>query len=372
VTKILVVTNDFPPRRGGIESFVYSLCEGFGPDELVVYTARMPGSDEIDGAVPYPVIRDRSRMLLPTWRVAQSVQRVARDHGCDTVVFGAAAPLGLLARGLKRNTGVTRAVGLTHGHEVWWAKVPIARHLLRRIGDDVDTLTYVSEFCRREIAKALSPAAASRMQRLSPQVDPSRFRPGLDGAVWRRRLGLADDQPVVLSASRLVRRKGQDTLIKAWPQILRVEPEAALVIVGDGPSRRRLARLVERLGVGESVLFVPSVAWTDMPEVHAMADVFALPCRTRLWGLEPEAFPIVFLEAIASGVPVVVGDSGGAPETVTSSDAGFVANPRDARDIAATVVALLAREERVMPQALPAAAHADTRLRGMVRTGASA
>lgn len=320
MTKILVVTNDFPPRRGGIESFVYSLCEGFGPDELVVYTARMPGSDEIDGAVPYPVIRDRSRMLLPTWRVAQSVQRVARDHGCDTVVFGAAAPLGLLARGLKRHTGVTRAVGLTHGHEVWWSKVPIARQLLRRIGEDVDTLTYVSEFCRREIAKALSPAAASRMQRLSPQVDPSRFRPGLDGAVWRRRLGLADDQPVVLSASRLVRRKGQDTLIKAWPQALTKHPAARLVIVGDGPGRHRLKRLVSRLGVAGSVTFVPSVTWEEMPLVYAMADVFALPCRTRLWGLEPEAYGIVFLEAAACGLPVVVGNSGGASEAARASE----------------------------------------------------
>lgn len=366
MTTTLVVTNDFPPRRGGIESLVYSLCEGFGADELVVYTSRMPGSGEVDSAVPYPVVRDRAGMLLPTWRVARSVQRVAREHGCDAVVFGAAAPLGLLARGLKRHSGVTTAVGLTHGHEVWWAKVPVARQLMRRIGDDVDVLTYVSEFCRREISRALSADAAARMQRLSPQVDRQRFRPGLDGTVWRRRLGLTDDQPVVLSASRLVRRKGQDTLIRAWPRVLDAEPTATLVIVGDGPSRRRLIRLVVRLGVGDSVVFVPSVAWEAMPAVYAAADVFALPCRTRLWGLEPEAFGIVFLEAAACGLPVVVGSSGGAPETIEMCGTGLVVDPRDALGVAAGVEALLLSKERPFSQLL-ACMDADPRLRSIVR-----
>ncbi len=367
MTKTLVVTNDFPPRRGGIESFVCSLCKGFESGELVVYTARMAGSDETDSELPYPVVRDPARMLLPTWRVARAVQRVARHHGCDSVVFGAAAPLGLLARGLKRHTRVRTAIGLTHGHEVWWAKVRPARSLLRRIGDDVDVLTYVSDYCRREIAKALSPAAAARMKRLSPWVDTGRFRPGLDGSVWRRRLGLRDGQPVVLSASRLVRRKGQDMLIKAWPHVLRVDSEAALVVVGDGPSRSRLQRLVTRHGVGESVTFVPSVAWVDMPGVYAMADVFALPCRTRLWGLEPEAFGIVFVEAVACGSPVLVGNSGGAPETVTSSATGLVVDPRDPMQVASGVVTLLAERRRAVSELLPTAAHVDTRLRSLVR-----
>ncbi len=319
MNRTLVVTNDFPPRRGGIESFVFSLCQELPGKELVVYTARMAGSDAVDGGLDFPVIRDRSRTLLPTPRVAGAVQRVARLHGCDHVIFGAAAPLGLLARGLRRHTYVTHIKGLTHGHEVWWAKIPLARSILRRIGDDVDVLTYVSEYCWREISPALSRSAADRMERLSPKVDPNRFHPGIDGSRWRRRLDLTDTQPVVLSASRLVRRKGQDTLIRAWPEVIRQRPDAQLVIVGDGPSRRRLGRLVRENGVGESVRFVPGVPWEQMPEVYAMADVFALPCRTRLWGLEPEAFGIVFLEASACGLPLVVGDSGGAPEAATGA-----------------------------------------------------
>ncbi len=370
--RTLVITNDFPPRRGGIEAFAYSLCGGFDGDELVVYTARMPGSAQIDRAVPYPVIRDRAATLLPTWRVARSVRQVARQHSCDTVVFGAAAPLGLLARGLRREAGVTTVVGLTHGHEVWWAKVPIARSLLRRIGDDVDVLTYVSEYCRREIAVSLSMRASTRMQRLSPEVDRSRFRPGLDRTVWRRRLGLSDDEQVVLSASRLVRRKGQDMLIKAWPQVLSQHPDARLVIVGDGPSRSRLMRLTHLKAVEESVTFLPSVPWEEMPGVYAMADVFALACRTRLWGLEPEAFGIVFLEAAACGLPAVVGNSGGAPETVKASGSGSVVDPRSVSEVAASIADLLSIKDRPKPELLLATADREMRLRDILCAAARA
>jgi phosphatidylinositol alpha-1,6-mannosyltransferase len=339
MTRTLVITNDFPPRRGGIESFVFSLCEEMPPDDLVVYTARMDGSAEVDRTVDYPVVRDRSRVLLPTRRVGSAVQRVARELGCDRVVFGAAAPLGLLSQGLRRS-GVATLVGITHGHEVWWAKVPGARQLLRRIGDDTDALTYVSDYCRREITKSLSPEAARRMERLSPRVDSARFHAGLDGGAVRARLGIPPHRPVVLAASRLVRRKGQDMLIRAWPEVLGRHPDALLLIVGDGPSRRRLARMIRTRRLDDSITMLPGVPWEDMPALYAAADVFALPCRTRLWGLEPEAFGIVFLEAAAVGLPVLAGDSGGAHEALTGAD-GRLVDPRDQRSISEVLVELL-------------------------------
>jgi phosphatidylinositol alpha-1,6-mannosyltransferase len=342
VNKTLVITNDFPPRRGGIETFVFSLCNDMPPDEVVVYTARMEGSEEFDADVDYPVIRDRARILLPTFRVGRGVRRVAREQSCDRVVFGAAAPLGLLASGLRR-AGVQEIVGITHGHEVWWAKVPIARQLLRRIGETTDYLTFVSEFCRLQISPALSRAAAGRMRRLSPAIDRNRFRPGMDRRTLRRRWGLAPERPVVLAASRLVRRKGQDTLIKAWPSVLERHPEAALLIVGDGPSKRRLVRMVRRRGLASSVIIRPSVPWDVMPHIYATADVFALPCRTRLWGLEVEAFGLVFLEASAAGLPVLVGDSGGAVEAAVTLGgfAEFVCDPKDASAVAKAVAGVL-------------------------------
>ena len=348
--KILVVTNDFPPRRGGIESFVYSLCNALPSGDVVVYTAKMDGASDIDRRADYPVVRDPRRLLLPTRRAARAIRDVATEHGCHSVVFGAAAPLGLLAPSLRR-AGIQQMVALTHGHEVWWARSPVARRLLRRIGDEVDVLTYVSDFCRGAISPGLSEQAAARMVRLSPPVDLNRFTPHADGSPWRERWQ-AGHRPVVLAAGRLVARKGHDVLLRAWPLVLATSPSAVLVIIGDGPLRRRLSRRARRRGVAGSVRIVAGVPWTDMPGVYAAADVFALPCRTRLHGLEPEALGMVYLEAAASGLPVVVGSSGGAPETVLDGRTGFVVDPRDAAEVARRISTLLAAPARARAMGL--------------------
>jgi phosphatidylinositol alpha-1,6-mannosyltransferase len=289
-------------------------------------------------------------MLLPTPRVGARVERVLRETGCDRVLFGASAPLGLLA-GRLRTAGAERLVALTHGHEVWWARAPGARQVLHRIGDGCDVLTYVSAWCRDRIAPALSPDAAARMQRLSPGVDPQRFHPGCGGAEVRRRWGIGPDSPVVVCTARMVRRKGQDVLLEAWPRVLDVAPDARLLLVGDGPHRVALERLAAGLGTSrESVVFTGSVPWTEMPAHTDAGDVFAMPCRTRLGGLEPEAFGIVALEAAACGLPVVIGDSGGAPETVLDGETGFVVPPHDVREVADRLGELLT--DRVLARAL--------------------
>src|SRR3954471_1216260 len=203
VGRMLVVTNDFPPHRGGIESFMLALCERMPPDEVVVYTASMPGDAELDARLPFPVHRDRSRMLLPTPSLSRRVRRVLRREGCERVLFGSSVPLGLLAPAL-RHAGATSLVALTHGHEVWWARLPATRAALRRVGDSVDVMTYVSDWCRDRIAPALSLAARSRMRRLSPGVDPKMFRPGCGGVQVRAELGIPRDARVVVCTARLV------------------------------------------------------------------------------------------------------------------------------------------------------------------------
>ena len=339
-----MVTNDFPPRRGGIESFVVSLCERLPQDQVVVYTASMPGDHAVDASLSFPVYRDRSSTLLPTPVVTRRVADAMRRHACDRVVFGASAPLGLLAPALRR-AGAERLVALTHGHEVWWARVPLARRLLRQIGDSVDVMTCVSQWCRTQIGPALSSEASARMRRLSPGVDTGLFFPGCGGAHARTRLGVPDCAPLVVCVARMIRRKGQDVLVRAWPSVLTERPEAQLLLVGDGPAKRVVQRLARRLGVAGSVLFAGSVPWREVPALIDAGDVFAMPCRTRLLGLEPEAFGIVLLEAQACGLPVVAGDSGGAPEAVLDRG-GVVVGPRSPDQVARAVLSALERGRR--------------------------
>ena len=338
----LIVTNDFPPRRGGIESFVRALADRLG--DVVVYTASMPGSEEVDAALPYPVIRDRSGTLLPTPRVRDAVVKALREHGCDRVLIGSSVPLGLLAPAL-REAGAKVVVAITHGHEVWWSRLPGTRQALRKVGDGVDWLTDISDWTRHEIGKALSDAGRARQTRMAPGVDTDHFRPGCGGAQVRESLGLAAETPVVVCAARLVERKGQDMMIETWPRVLREVPDARLVIVGDGPYRPKLEKLAVQRGVSDVVTFTGSVPWEEMPGYMDAADVFAMPSRSRLMGLEPEGLGIVFLEAAACEKPVIVGRSGGAPEATDDGVTGYVVDPTDPAEIARRVVELLTDRE---------------------------
>lgn len=344
VGRTLVVTNDFPTRQGGIEAFVLALCERMPASEVVVYTASMPGDRAFDATLPFPVVRDPAGTLLPTPMVARRTSEVLRSEGCDRVLFGAAAPLGLLADSLRRS-GAERIVALTHGHETWWARVPGARRALRRIGRATDTLTYLGEYTRSIIARALAPEDAARMVRLTPGVDVNTFRPGSGGEIVRKRLGIAPERPVVVCVARLTERKGQDVLIRSWPHVVRQVPDALLLIVGDGPHRSALERLVDAEGMRSHVMFAGAVPWSEIPPYFDAGDVFAMPCRTRLGGLEPEALGIVFLEAQASGLPVVVGDSGGAPDAVQHGKTGYVVDPYNPVAAAAKITRLLTDRE---------------------------
>ncbi len=261
---------------------------------------------------PFPVIRDPSRIMLPTPSITKRSVAIARDMGCDSVWFGAAAPLGLMASALKSRAGVRRTVATTHGHEVWWAKTPGTRQLLHRIGETNDVLTYLGEFTRSQIAKALSPAAAARMVQLTPGVDTDAFNPSVDGTPVREMYGLGD-RPVIVCVSRFVERKGQDMLIRALPLVQRSVPDAALLLVGDGPMRKKLVRLASELGVAKDVIFTGSVPWAELPPYFAAGDVFCMPTRTRKAGFEVEGLGIVYLEASATGLPVVSGTSVGRP-----------------------------------------------------------
>ncbi|MET8895533.1 glycosyltransferase family 4 protein [Streptomyces albogriseolus] len=348
--KTLIVTNDFPPRPGGIQAFLHNMALRLDPERVVVYASTWKRTREgveataaFDAEQPFTVVRDRTTMLLPTPAATRRAVGLLREHGCTSVWFGAAAPLGLMAPALRR-AGAERIVATTHGHEAGWAQLPAARQLLRRIGESTDTITYLGEYTRSRIARALTPEAAARMVQLPPGVDEKTFHPGSGGDEVRARLGLTH-RPVVVCVSRLVPRKGQDTLIRAMPAVLAAEPDAVLLIVGGGPYEKALRRLAADTGVAGSVRFTGAVPWSELPAHYGAGDVFAMPCRTRRGGLDVEGLGIVYLEASATGLPVVAGDSGGAPDAVLDGETGWVVPGTSPSRTADRITTLLADPE---------------------------
>ena len=343
---VLFVTNDFGPRAGGIETFIIGLIQRRPFGQTIVYTSFQENSAQFDADwlanYGVRVIRDRSKILLPTPRVALQLRGIIKKEGITTAAFGAAAPLGLLSASMKR-AGVLRTVALTHGHEVWWAKVFPFNLLLRRIGSTVDVLTYLGEFTRKAISKALSARAQSAMVKIAPGIDVEHFIP-TDASPLRESLGLADKK-VIVSVGRLVHRKGQDHLIEAMPEILKNVPRAHLLLVGEGPYREHLQNLVHQLKLESSVTFIGRIQYQDLPMYICVGDIFAMPSRSRLMGLEVEGLGIVYLEASSCGLPVLAGDSGGAPDAVIQNETGLVVSGTDNKQIASAAVALLTNLE---------------------------
>lgn len=337
--KTLLVTNDFPPTVGGIQSylrdFAAELVRRVGPESLVVFasTQDVAAARKWDASVPYTVVRWPHRVMLPTPSTAREMQRLIRAHGIDTVWFGAAAPLALMGSAAKR-ADATTVIASTHGHEVGWTKVPIGRHALRGIGRSADIVTYISDYTLQRLRPAFG--NGPRFVALPSGVDTAFFRPATvaQRTATRERLGVGD-APLVVCSSRLVARKGQDVLIRALPEVRRQAAGARLVIVGTGPDARRL-----HAGAGEEVVFTGAVPGEQLRDIVAAADVFAMPARTRLGGFDVEGLGIVYLEAQACGVPVVAGRSGGAPETVTP-ESGVVVNGRDTSEVARAIRGLL-------------------------------
>jgi phosphatidyl-myo-inositol dimannoside synthase len=334
--RTLWLTNDFPPEVGGIERFVAELVRRTDPAQALVLAPSTPGAAGFDGGEPFDVERLPVGTVLPDPGTLRRVHEAGRRHEPDVVVLGATWPLGELSRRLAQDPGVP-VVSLTHGLEAGLATAGLGA-LLRRATRGAAAVTAISAYTEARIRPHVGDAALARVP---PGVDTAAFVPGGDGRRLRRSWGIPEGAPVLGCVSRLVRRKGQDVLLEAWTRVREQVPRAWLVIAGGGPLEGRLGRRAP-----DAVVMTGAVPAADLPDVYAAFDAFAMPCRTRLRGLDVEGLGMVFLEAQACGIPVIAGRSGGAPETVREGQTGLVVDGREPARVAEAAVALLEDRER--------------------------
>lgn len=339
MARILLVTNDFPPTIGGIQSYLRDFVATLNPEDVIVFasTQDAEAAAAYDAALPYEVVRWPGSVMLPTPAAEREMRRIVRERGIEVVWFGAAAPLALMGKAAKR-AGARRVIATTHGHEVGWSMLPGARAALRRIGASADIITYISSYTKSRLEKAFGPGA--RWVKMPSAVDAGAFTPATPQAkrAARAGLGLAEGSLVIVCVSRLVPRKGQDQLIRAMPAVRERFPEAELLIVGRGRYKATLEALADIYH--PDTRFVEAKGEDGLKRVLNAADVFAMPARTRGGGLDVEGLGIVYLEAQAAGLPVIAGDSGGAPETVTP-ETGVVVPGGDLRALEEALCGLL-------------------------------
>ena len=337
----LLVTNDFPPKVGGIQSYLWELWRRLPAADIAVHTTPHAEALAFDSEQAFVVTRSREPVLLPTPTVVRRVRNLAERQGAELVVWDPALPVGHAARRVGRPYAV-----VLHGSEVTVpGRLPMARSILARVLRGASLVICAGNYPAAEAERAAGCTLPTVV--VPPGVDTDRFRPldEAERASVRRELGLPVDAPLVVSVSRLVPRKGMDTLIRSAARLGRTEPDLVVAIAGSGRDRRRLEGLVA--STGAPVRLLGRVPEELLPGLYGAGDVFAMLCRSRWGGLEQEGFGIVFLEAAAAGVPQVAGESGGAAEAVAHERTGLVMGRPDAvEQVARTLSDLLGDRER--------------------------
>lgn len=324
----LLVTNDFPPKLGGIQSYLYELWRRLPGPETTVLTTPHKGASEWDAQQSFRVERTRDPVLLPRPGLARDIDALAREVGADVIFLDPMLPLGLVVPKLR----AAPVVVITHGAEVTVpARIPGSSALARRVLDASAGIVAAGSYPAREARRVASPGLRGLI--VPPGVDVERFTPEPEAGEPAHDPAA---RPLVLGLSRLVPRKGFDVLLEAVAPL-----DCDVLIGGDGRDRARLERLGAKLGLADRLRFAGRVPHADLPALYRRAAVFAMLCRARWGGLEAEGFGIVFLEAAACGVPAVAGRSGGAHEAVIDGETGFVVPPRDVDAVRAAIAGLL-------------------------------
>lgn len=331
----VVVTGHFPPEPGGVQTFTWEFVRRLQADRLVVVAPAWPGAAEFDAGLGFPVVRRHGYLLF------RGLRALVKRYGIQTAWLTAMAPFGMYAP-LVRRSGVKRLVASTHGQEIGWIRAAPTRLALRAVSRTIDTVTYLSPATLAELEPVFAGRAA--LHRLAGGVDTDRFSPYVDASTIKERHHLGGG-PVVLSVSRLVRRKGHDLLLQAWPTVLARVPQAKLVIVGDGPMLAGLSDEAARRFPGSVVVTGP-IAPELLPGYYAAADVFVFPSRDDRRGLQTEGLGLSTLEASAAGLPVVVGRSGGSPASLKDGETGLLVDATRAEAISEALLALLTDRDR--------------------------
>lgn len=338
--KLLLVTNDFPPRAGGIEQYFLTLLEGIKADRPIVVAPSQEDDTAFDRDAGFDILRlpGRGGRLWPTAALADYVSGLVRSRQVDVVAFTALIPLAFIGPRIAKQAGVPFVLW-HHGAELaGLARIPGLRQSMARVARRADLQFAVSDWTLGEVERLLPGTAPTRLLRAG--VDLERFNPSNDSDVLRAKLGF-DGSIVLVCVGRLVPRKGQDTLIRILPSLLEQVPATRLLIVGEGPSEKRLRKLAESHGVAERVKFAGRVTADELSAYYSTGDVYVSPIRTRRVGLESEGFGVVFLEAAASGLPVIVGRSGGTVEAVLDGESGLLVNGDDDDDVRNACLTLL-------------------------------
>ena len=337
----LLVTNDYPPKVGGIQSYLWEIYRRLPQDEVTVLCTPYEGSEQFDSEQTHRIIRTKQKVLLPTPNLAGKIRELIFKHQIDLVLFDPAVPVGMLGPRIGSPYGV-----ILHGAEVTIpGRVPILKNFLGKVLRGAELVITAGQYSTREAERAAG--CELPVSVVPPGVDIERFKPlsHHERNTAREIYNLKEGDEVILTLSRLVPRKGMDVLIQACAALKEKRPNLKLLIAGTGRDKARLEKIAKKTKA--PVQFLAHVPDKEIPSLYGMADIFSMLCRIRWGGLEQEGFGIVFLEAAATGVPQIAGRSGGASEAVSENRTGkIVQNPKNIEEVIEKIESMLNNREQ--------------------------
>lgn len=337
--KTLFITNDFPPRIGGFQSYYFGLVQALAPEDIVIMAPSHPGAASFDKSHPYRVERTKEPVVLPHGRNLERAAHLAQEHGAELVLLGHPLPAGLLGPRLKKRLGLPYAVLLGGAEVTFPATWPVAGQLLRYVMCNASLFIAVSDYTAQAATRLVR--GRVRACTLRPALDVDSFPEPSERMRLEARRALGIEGRLVVCVGRLVPRKGQDVLVEAVARLVPDMPDLSVCLIGQGRLAYRLKRRVEYLGIADRVFFPGALPREGVLQWLAAGDVFASPCRVRWGGLEVEGFGIVFVEAALMGLPVLAGRSGGSVEAVVPGETGVIVDGNSVDEVSAGLRRLL-------------------------------
>ena len=343
VVKHLLVTNDFPPKIGGIQNLLYEWWRRLPSESFAVLTSPYSGSKQFDAAQSFEIRRTREPVLLPHPLMVHKINKMAKQFGAELVVLDPALPLGLIGPNLNLPYAV-----VLHGAEIVVpGRLPVVSRLLARVLNNAELIIASGSYPAAEASRVCR--SSKRIDVITPGVDIQRFKvlSSEQRIEARKQFGVAEDAELIVGISRLVPRKGFDVLIRAVARLAIEFPKLRLIVGGDGRDRARLERIARELM--SPTTFLGRVSDDDLPKLYGCADINAMLCRSRWMGLEQEGFGIVFAEAAACGVPQIAGRSGGASDAVDHNITGLIVeDPTRVDDVVSSLRRLLVDKSQLL------------------------
>ena len=343
VVKHLLVTNDFPPKIGGIQNLLYEWWRRLPSESFAVLTSPYSGSKQFDAAQSFEIRRTREPVLLPHPLMVHKINKMAKQFGAELVVLDPALPLGLIGPNLNLPYAV-----VLHGAEIVVpGRLPVVSRLLSRVLNNAELIIASGSYPAAEASRVCR--SSKRIEVITPGVDIQRFKvlSSEQRIEARKQFGVAEDAELIVGISRLVPRKGFDVLIRAVARLAIEFPKLRLIVGGDGRDRARLERIARELM--SPTTFLGRVSDDDLPKLYGCADINAMLCRSRWMGIEQEGFGIVFAEAAACGVPQIAGRSGGASDAVDHDITGLIVeDPTRVDDVVSSLRRLLVDKSQLL------------------------